>query len=161
MRVPVIGQSQNPYNRIIVCLQGDGKSLAIANKIVEFARRNGVEIGPNVVFARVKDPAINRYLPQGKICTLFTKEQKPDKQSRITVFGDLVGIYAFDCQSLLGALDRLQNHNAQKEYYLTDVPAILRGDGKRVAVYTAALNEQILGVNTPEQLALTERYLKG
>ncbi len=71
-----------------------------------------------------------------------------------------VGIYAFDCQSLLGALDRLQNHNAQKEYYLTDVPAILRGDGKRVAVYTAALNEQILGVNTPEQLALTERYLK-
>lgn len=72
-----------------------------------------------------------------------------------------VGIYAFDCQSLLGALDRLQNHNAQKEYYLTDVPAILRGDGKRVAVYTAALNEQILGVNTPEQLALTERYLKG
>ena len=89
-------KKQNPYNRIIVCLQGDGKSLAIANKIVEFARRNGVEIGPNVVFARVKDPAINRYLPQGKICTLFTKEQKPDKQSRITVFGDLVGIYAFD-----------------------------------------------------------------
>ena len=33
------------------------------------------------------------------------------------------------------------------------------GKGKRVAVYTAELNEQILGVNTPEQLALTERYL--
>ena len=43
---------------------------------------------------------------------------------------------------------------------LTDVPAILRGHGKRVAVYTAELNEQILGVNTPEQLALTEKYLR-
>lgn len=87
---------KNPYNRVIVCLQGDDKSLAIANKIVEFARRHGVEIGPNVVFARVKDPAINRYLPQGKICTLFTKGQKPDNKSCITVFGDLVNIYAFD-----------------------------------------------------------------
>ena len=69
------------------------------------------------------------------------------------------GIYAFDCRALLRSLDRLQNHNAQREYYLTDVPAILREDGKTVAVYAAELNEQILGVNTPEQLALAESYL--
>lgn len=70
-----------------------------------------------------------------------------------------VGIYAFDCKALLTSLDEIRNNNAQNEYYLTDVPAILRGKGQRVAVYTAELNEQILGVNTPEQLALTERYL--
>ena len=40
------------------------------------------------------------------------------------------------------------------------VPAILRGHGKRVAVYTAELNEQIIGVNTPEQLAETEKHLR-
>ena len=72
-----------------------------------------------------------------------------------------VGIYAFDCKALLESLDELRNDNAQSEYYLTDVPAILRAKGRRVAVYTAELNEQILGVNTPEQLALTERYLCG
>ena len=71
-----------------------------------------------------------------------------------------VGIYAFDCASLLEALSSLKNNNAQKEYYLTDVPAILRDQGKRVAVYTAALNEQIIGVNTPEQLEQTERFLR-
>ena len=87
---------RNPYNRIIVCLNGDKKTLAIANKIVEFARRQGVEIGPGVVFARVKDPARNRYLPQGRICTLFTKDQKPDHDSCITVFGDMKDIYTFD-----------------------------------------------------------------
>lgn len=70
-----------------------------------------------------------------------------------------VGIYAFDCKSLLASLDEIKDNNAQHEYYLTDVPAILRSHGQRVAVYTAELNEQILGVNTPEQLALTERYL--
>ena len=71
-----------------------------------------------------------------------------------------VGIYAFDCRALLESLDRIKNNNAQNEYYLTDVPEILRSEGRTVAVYTAELNEQILGVNTPEQLALAEKYLK-
>lgn len=71
-----------------------------------------------------------------------------------------VGIYAFDCASLLHGLELIRSDNAQGEYYLTDVPAILRDMGKRVAVYTEALNEQIIGVNTPEQLKLTERFLK-
>ena len=71
-----------------------------------------------------------------------------------------VGIYAFDCKALLQSLDEIKNNNAQNEYYLTDVPAILREHGERVAVYTAQLNEQIIGVNTPEQLEQTERFLR-
>lgn len=70
-----------------------------------------------------------------------------------------VGIYAFDCRELLACLDLLKNNNAQSEYYLTDVPAIMRSRGSRVAVFTAQLNEQMIGVNTPEQLAMTERFL--
>ena len=71
-----------------------------------------------------------------------------------------VGIYAFDCKELLACLDLLRNNNAQQEYYLTDVPALMKQRGGKVSVYTAELNEQILGVNTPEQLAIAERYLK-
>lgn len=71
-----------------------------------------------------------------------------------------VGIYAFDCKELLACLDLLRNNNAQQEYYLTDVPALMKQRGGRVSVYTAELNEQILGVNTPEQLAIAEKYLK-
>lgn len=70
-----------------------------------------------------------------------------------------VGIYAFDCKSLLASLDEIKNNNAQNEYYLTDVPEILRNHGKRVAVYSRKLNEQIIGVNTPEQLKMTEQFL--
>lgn len=71
-----------------------------------------------------------------------------------------VGIYAFDCKELLACLDLLRNNNAQQEYYLTDVPALMKQRGGKVSVYTAELNEQILGVNTPEQLAIAEKYLK-
>lgn len=72
-----------------------------------------------------------------------------------------VGIYAFDGKLLPEALSRLTNDNAQGEYYLTDVPAILRDElGGTIEVYTAELGEQIIGVNTPEQLAMTEHYLR-
>ena len=71
-----------------------------------------------------------------------------------------VGIYAFDCQELLRCLELLRCDNAQKEYYLTDVPALMKARGGKVSVYTAELGEQILGVNTPEQLKTAERYLR-
>jgi len=83
-----------------------------------------------------------------------TEEQKAIRELN-------VGIYAFDCRELLACLELLRNDNAQQEYYLTDVPALMKRRGGKVSVYTAELNEQILGVNTPEQLAIAERYLAG
>ena len=71
-----------------------------------------------------------------------------------------MGIYCFDGHLLSGALDRLNNDNAQHEYYLTDVPEILRQDGGKISLYQCQLGEQIIGVNTPDQLALTEQYLR-
>lgn len=105
----------------------------------------------NLPYGRVVRDAEGNFLQivEDKDCT---PEQKAIRELN-------VGIYAFDCEELLTCLDLIQNHNAQGEYYLTDVPAIMRRRGHRVAVYTAELNEQIIGVNTPEQLALTERYL--
>ncbi|MBQ6798840.1 MAG: NTP transferase domain-containing protein [Oscillospiraceae bacterium] len=69
------------------------------------------------------------------------------------------GVYAFDCRELLACLELLRNENAQQEYYLTDVPYLMKQRGGRVTVWTTELNEQILGVNTPEQLAVVEHYL--
>lgn len=69
------------------------------------------------------------------------------------------GLYCFENNYLLDALSKLQNNNAQKEYYLTDVPLLIKQAGGSVKVYSAELNEQIIGVNTPEQLALVEEYV--
>ncbi len=71
-----------------------------------------------------------------------------------------VGIYAFEAEELLACLDLLKNNNAQKEYYLTDVPQIMKERGGKVQVYRAQLDEQIIGVNTPEQLAQVEAFLR-
>lgn len=70
------------------------------------------------------------------------------------------GVYVFDAKRLFAALANLKNNNAQGEYYLTDVPAMLREAGGRVGVCAACTAEEMLGVNTPEQLREVEDYLK-
>ena len=86
-----------PYDRIVVCLNGDDKTLGIAQKIVEFTRRCQSEIAPDVVFARVKDPSRNRYLPQRKIWSIFSRKKRDEKTDlHITLFGNMKDIYSFE-----------------------------------------------------------------
>jgi len=70
------------------------------------------------------------------------------------------GVYAFRVPPLLGALGQLGSDNAQGEYYLTDVPAIMLAGGERVGILKRGLGDEILGVNTPEELAQAEEILR-
>ena len=69
------------------------------------------------------------------------------------------GVYVFEAPLLLETLGKLRCDNAQSEYYLTDVPGILKSEGRRVGVYCRHLGMELLGVNTPEQLSLVEKLL--
>lgn len=62
------------------------------------------------------------------------------------------GIYLFDADGLRKALANLNNHNAQNEYYLTDVFAYFRQQGLPVAAHCSADFEEVQGINTVEQL---------
>lgn len=70
------------------------------------------------------------------------------------------GVYVFQADRLLPALGQLRNDNAQGEYYLTDVPEMLLRQGEKVGVCRRALGEEIVGVNTLEQLREVERILQ-
>ncbi len=67
--------------------------------------------------------------------------------------------YAFDCGALLDALDQLKNNNAQREYYITDAPAILKDSGADVAALNVLLPVEALSINTVDELAAVEREL--
>ncbi|MBE8954501.1 MAG: bifunctional UDP-N-acetylglucosamine diphosphorylase/glucosamine-1-phosphate N-acetyltransferase GlmU [Quinella sp. 2Q5] len=70
------------------------------------------------------------------------------------------GVYCFDVQKLFGALERVTNDNAQGEYYLPDVLAILKGDGETVGTFGAEYCEETIGINSRVQLAAAERILR-
>jgi bifunctional UDP-N-acetylglucosamine pyrophosphorylase/glucosamine-1-phosphate N-acetyltransferase/UDP-N-acetylglucosamine pyrophosphorylase len=70
------------------------------------------------------------------------------------------GVYIFEAKALWRALTTLRPNNAQGEYYLTDAPQWLVAQGEKVGVRAACTPEEMLGVNTPEQLQQVEDVLK-
>jgi bifunctional UDP-N-acetylglucosamine pyrophosphorylase/glucosamine-1-phosphate N-acetyltransferase len=60
------------------------------------------------------------------------------------------GVYVFDAEALWPALDRLSPENAQGEYYLTDVIALIDGS---VEAVEAADPSEAMGINDRVQLA--------
>ncbi len=108
----------------------------------------------------------NRGLAYGRIirdengnfqCVVEDKDCNPE-QKKINELN--VGIYVFDSKKLFSCLGELKNSNAQGEYYLTDVPSIMMSKGYKIGTYTTHDDTEILGVNTPEELALCESLLK-
>jgi len=68
-------------------------------------------------------------------------------------------IYVFENQKLVEALGLLKPNNKQGEYYLTDVIGIFKGRGKKITAQIVEDSREVLGINTPEELAGCEKYL--
>jgi bifunctional UDP-N-acetylglucosamine pyrophosphorylase/glucosamine-1-phosphate N-acetyltransferase len=67
------------------------------------------------------------------------------------------GIMAVPAKLLKPWLARLDNHNAQQEYYLTDVVKFAVADGVSVVGHKITDPAQVAGINSPAQLAELER----
>ena len=70
------------------------------------------------------------------------------------------GTYVFHVPELLASLGKLRNDNAQGELYLTDVPAFIKEAGGRVGLCDTCFPDEMLGVNTLEQLREVESLLR-
>lgn len=70
------------------------------------------------------------------------------------------GIYCFDIEELLNAIDKIKPNNAQGEYYLTDVIKIMNESGLKTGAVIVEDNTEILGVNDRAQLELLTRVLR-
>ena len=70
------------------------------------------------------------------------------------------GIYCFDIEELLKALEKITPNNAQGEYYLTDVIKIMNDKGLKTGAVIVEDNTEILGVNDKVQLELLTRVLR-
>lgn len=71
------------------------------------------------------------------------------------------GVYLFEAACLWEVLEGLLPNNSQGEYYLTDAPARLLAQGKKVGVCPTCTPTEMLGGNTPQQLEQVELTLKG
>ncbi|MDA0986928.1 MAG: sugar phosphate nucleotidyltransferase [Bacteroidetes bacterium] len=69
------------------------------------------------------------------------------------------GIYIFKKDLLFRALSKIKPHNAQKEYYLTDVLTTLKEQKMKVSAISTNDYLEVLGINNAEQLLKVEEIL--
>jgi len=70
------------------------------------------------------------------------------------------GIYVFKINGLFKLLKKIKLNPVKKEYYLTDIIEIAKKENKKVGVYSIKNYQEVLGVNTREELKKVEGILK-
>jgi len=69
------------------------------------------------------------------------------------------GVLCFDSRDLFRVLPEITTNNVQKEYYLTEVPELMRKKGMKVETFMIADGNDLRGVNTREDMKLCEAEL--
>jgi UDP-N-acetylglucosamine diphosphorylase/glucosamine-1-phosphate N-acetyltransferase len=68
--------------------------------------------------------------------------------------------YCFRRADLFEALEKVQKNPSSGEYYLTDTLELLLKMGRKVEVFPAVPPEDVLSVNTPEELATVDKIYR-
>ena len=86
-------------------------------------------------------------------------EEKDANQEEKKIREVNTGCYIVRSRELFELLGSVDYHNAQGEYYLTDIVSIGKEKGLRVSAFPIAAQEDSLGVNSRVQLAQAEKIL--
>ena len=69
-------------------------------------------------------------------------------------------IYVFNAPVLFKSLAKIRNNNSQDEYYLTDVIGILAAERQKVGAFKVKSIDEILGINTRQELAQVDQVMR-
>jgi len=95
---------------------------------------------------------------QGEFKGIIEEKDASPEEKRITEVN--MSFYVFHTPDLLESLTHLRTNNIQKEYYLTDTPAIMLSQGKRVVALPVLQPIESLGINTVEEAKIVEEAMK-
>ncbi|MFS1510849.1 bifunctional UDP-N-acetylglucosamine diphosphorylase/glucosamine-1-phosphate N-acetyltransferase GlmU [Chengkuizengella sp. SCS-71B] len=70
------------------------------------------------------------------------------------------GTYCVNNKKLFQALNQVTNHNAQEEYYLTDIIGILKQQNEKIEGYVLKDSNESFGINDRVQLAQAEKIMR-
>ena len=145
----------------ILVLAGDTPLLQSATLKALIAGHQRSGAAATVLSTQVDDPfGYGRIVRDGQglfQAIVEEKDASPD-QRKITEINS--GMYCFQVQPALAALDGIGSQNAQGEYYLTEILPLLTRQGHRVEVLQLEAREDIYGINDRVQLAQAEAILR-
>jgi UDP-N-acetylglucosamine pyrophosphorylase len=145
----------------VLILSGDAPLVNIGTLQRLIAFHHDVNAAATVLTAELDDPSgYGRVIRHNQSdIVLKIVEHKDATTEELAIKEINSGIYLFDAGVLFQALGEITTNNAQKEYYLTDVFGICFNSGKRVCAFKTDNPEEIVGINTPDQLREAEKIL--
>ncbi len=146
------------FDGLVVTTYGDMPLLSGGAIEASFAAREPT--GLSLVAFRAKDPAAyGRVILAADGLLDRIVEFKDANESERAVDLCNAGIFAADARAFFRWARALSNDNAQREYYLTDVPALARREDVRCAV-TVVDETDVMGVNSRAELAQAEEEMQ-
>ncbi len=141
---------------MVVC--GDAPIVTAETLKAAYSQHSTENRAATVITAICDDPTgYGRIIRSGgNVVRIVEQKDATEEEKAIKEMNS--GMYMFDIQKLKSALSKLDNNNAQGEYYLTDVIEILINSGETIGAYVADFEETI-GVNDRIQLAEADRIL--
>ena len=150
MTLPVL-----PQDGVAIILSGDVP--CIQPETLQRLISKGQETGISLVTLTLPDATgYGRIVRKdGKIQAIVEHKDASEEQRQIKEIN--TGIYCVSNAKLHQWLPKLDNNNAQGEYYLTDIVAMALNDGLEISSIEPALAFEVDGVNDRLQLANLER----
>lgn len=140
----------------IVVLYGDAPLISVETleKLIAAKPENGIAL----LTVNLANPTgYGRILREnGNVVAII--EQKDANAEQLKIQEVNTGVMVSDGANFKKWLARVDNHNAQGEYYLTDLIALANQDGCQVMAVQAGDAIEVEGANNRLQLAALERY---
>ena len=152
--------SFSDYTGDVLVLPGDVPLItsAILKDFIEFHRSGG--FAASVLTADIDNPASYGRIVRrngNEVASIVEHRDATAETRNIREINS--SIYVFNAPALFESLTKIGNDNVQREYYLTDVIAVLAGKKQKVGAYKIGSAEPILGINTRQELAAVSRVM--
>ncbi|MBX3322106.1 MAG: NTP transferase domain-containing protein [Phycisphaeraceae bacterium] len=153
-------ERRTPGHEVLV-LCGDGPLIRASTLQQVLARHRLKHAAATLATSVIDDPdGYGRIVrnPDGSFDAIVEQKNCTPEQRLIREVNP--SYYCFDCARLFETLTRVERDTISGEYYLTPVPTLLKRAGHIVEVIDAVPPEDVLSINTPEQLALVDRVYR-
>jgi bifunctional UDP-N-acetylglucosamine pyrophosphorylase/glucosamine-1-phosphate N-acetyltransferase/UDP-N-acetylglucosamine pyrophosphorylase len=134
------------------------QSDSIRGLLAEFARSHpacilgtGTKTDPAGLGRVVRDAA-------GKFAGIVEEKDATGEQKQIQEVN--LSCYVFNAPDLVHALDQIRADNAQGEYYVTDCPGVLMGEGRDVRALNILKPCEALSINNRDELVAVEAAMR-
>ncbi len=144
---------------ILIC-NGDGPLLTVEtiNKMKEKFEKDSLDC--LILSCEVNNPfGYGRIIKEnGKVTNIIEEVDATVEQKNIKEIN--AGVYLFKKTSLLSILDKFNNDNKKREYYLTDAVKLLNEEKLKVDSLVLEDEKEMLGVNSKSQLTEVSKILR-